>query len=263
VPSSWLLMKKYVVLLATAFLLAAPVSAQDVNHDGLVTFLIPINVPVNTPGAYGTLWRSELWIHNGFVSPTSFYPCSGSPCLTHPPGTTEHAFPAETASSIGPIMLSVGTSMLADFHFSSRLVELSRRAQPAGVHMPVVREDHLFTQSVLFLGINGSSNRVAIRVYDPRRRRGSQVKIEVIDANGSLKADTVLTLHYTDPPPPLIPAREPGYIAIHDLAATLPQLASVPRYDIRVTPLTANMEFWALVSVTDIETQHVLLVTAH
>lgn len=160
-------------------------------------------------------------------------------------------------------MLSIGDSMLADFNFSSRLVELSRHTQPAGVHMPVVREDHFFTQSARFVGISGSnSNRVAVRVYDPRRRRGSQVKIEVIDANGSLKAETILTLHYTDPPSPLIPEREPGYNAIHDLVAALPQLATVPRYDIRVTPLTANMEFWALVSVTDIETQQVLLVTA-
>jgi hypothetical protein len=123
--------------------------------------------------------------------------------------------------------------------------------------MPIVREDRFFTAPVRFIGIPASAaSRVALRIYDPRRHPASQVRVELIHTNGSPIADTVLTLQDSST------KWEPGVGSILDLAASFPQLRNVDRFDIRVTPLTPGMEYWGLVSVTDWDTQQVILITA-
>src|SRR5581483_5335203 len=173
-------MKKITLLIAVVVIACGGACAQDVNGDGLTTFLIPINVPQPVPGARGTLWQTELWIHNGLSLPVSvFPPCDILPCIEppqHAPHVTEQLQPVETASSIGPYIFNLANPASQDVTFSSRLFELSRHTQPAGVEMPVVREDRFYTAPARFIGISGSSaSRVALRVYDPRRRVGSSV----------------------------------------------------------------------------------------
>lgn len=246
-----------------AFLLAEVAFAQDVNHDGFVTYLVPISAPKPVAGANGTLWQTELWVHNDVGVPLALI-CSDvivdgiPPCPAfHPAGVTEKAFEFETTSRLGAVLFHLPPDSVGKIDLSSRLFELSRHAQPAGVYLPVVREDRFYTGPVRFVGIPlSAASRVALRVYDPRRHPSSQVRVELIDSNGPLIAQTVLTLldSYTK--------WEPGYGSILDLAASFPQLRNVERFDIRVTPLTPGMEFWGLVSVTDWDTQQVVLITA-
>jgi hypothetical protein len=249
--------------------LTTPIMADDTRT---VTFLAPINVPTPVAGAYGTVWKSELWIHNGLARQLAFAPCTGvvgDLCVgspQHKPGTTQQAFAEEvTLSRSGALLLyaSLTAAEATDsIVLSSRLFELSRHTQPAGVQMPVVREDRFVTRPALFIGISGSaSNRVAVRVYDPRiynnrPAEGNLVRIEVLGSQGAAIAETTLQLQY--------PGRiwEPGYAAITDLRSVFPQLANIERYDVRVTPLTTDLQYWAMVSVTDTETQQVLLITA-
>ena len=237
-------------------------SAQDVNHDGVVTYLVPISAPNILPGANGTLWKTELWIHNGVGAPVALI-CSDviseiPPCPAyHAPGITEKAFDFETTSRLGAVLFNLPPDFVNKIDLSSRLFELSRHTQPAGVYLPVVREDRFYTAPARFVGIPASTaSRVALRIYDPRRRPGSQVRVELIDANDSPIADTVLTLLDSST------KSEPGVGSILDLAASFPQLRNVDRFDIRVTPLIPGMEYWGLVSVTDWDTQQVVLITA-
>jgi hypothetical protein len=257
-------MKPFLPLLFFAFLLArVDAFAQDVNQDGFVTYLVPISAPDVVPGANGTLWKTELWVHNGIGLPLALI-CSDvivegiPPCPAfHPPGTTEQAFNFETRSRLGAVLFHLPPDSVGSIDLSSRLFELSRHAQPAGVYMPVVREDRFYSSPVRFIGVPASSaSRVALRVYDPRRHAAAQVRVELINTNGSPIADTVLTLQdsYTK--------WEPGVGSIFDLAAMFPQLRNVDRFDIRVTPLSPVMDYWALVSVTDWDTQQVVLITA-
>jgi hypothetical protein len=246
-----------------ASLTLASARAQDVNGDGLVTYLVPINAPQPVAGMYGTVWQTELWVYNGSSVPIALRGCGniidGTPCnpATHNPGVTEQAFGRETSSTTGPVLLNVSSNLAASLGFSSRLFEVSRHTQPAGVYMPVIREDRFFSTGSRFVGIPGSlTSRVALRLYDPRRRSGSTVRLEVITSDGTALVDTVLPLLYNDIPD------EPGYATISDIAASFPQLAGTQRFDIRITPLTPGMEYWALVSVTDRDTQQVLLITA-
>lgn len=151
-------------------------------------------------------------------------------------------------------------------HLSSRLLELSRRAQPNGIDVPIVREDQFLTGPSMFLGIPSDSQvRTRVRVYDPRRRRGSTVRVEVVDNHGNVIGETGLVPGddpaITHQPFPAYPY--PGFAVIPDVASLFPQIDTVDRYHLRVTPLTPGLEYWAFVAVTDVETQHLLLITPH
>jgi hypothetical protein len=248
-------------LLLLTFSLFATVSL----HAQMVRVLIPISVPSEVPGAYGTLWKSDLWIHNGLDRAMAFS-CSGNVgpfpiCDGINAGVT--AQPSNGVLSLsksGALLLYLNFQEGEDprqANFSCRLFELSRHAQPAGVHIPVVRDGEFFQQPSRFIGISGSAaNRVALRVYDPDAyKRDGAVRVDMIDSHGATIGSTTLPLQYFN-------VWSPGYAAIYDLAAAFPQLANADRYDVRVTPLTPGMEYWAMVSVTDIESQQVLLITA-
>ena len=255
----------FILLLVVSGGIAA---AQDVNGDGRITYLVPINVPDASPGALGSKWQTELWVYNGSDFPLNlqgvcpgilFQPaCSLTPY--HSVGVTEKAFSYETLNG-APVYSALVFSLYswdANVVLKSRLYETSRHAQPAGVEIPVVREDQFFTKPSRFIGIPRTSGfRIALRVYDPMRIAGSAVRIELFDISGkSLSSSTVPLV------PQTIDSISPGYAAILDLAGAFPQLADVDRFDIRVTPVVDGMYYWAFVSVTDQDTQTVLLVTA-
>ena len=245
-------------------------AAQDVNGDGHVTYLVPLNVPSAVSGAYASQWETELWVYNGSSSPYNIQGCPGlnvggtSLCQGvpfHSPGVTEKAFPYETGED-SPGVLNAFTFDVSPANagvvVKSRLYEISKHAQPAGVEIPVVPEDAFFTEASRFIAVpNNVGLRVALRIYDPMHTAGSAARVEIFDENGTALASTVLPLI-----PQTIDAISPGYAAILDIGSAFPQLSGVDRFDIEVTPLTAGMRYWAFASVTDQSTQTVLLVTA-
>lgn len=237
------------------FLASVTAFAQDVNGDGAVTYLIPISVATATPGAHGTLWQSQLWIHNYSTLPIFITNCgSVSPGCggadPHPPLSTEQATVGETASSNAarvfelPVDIGVG--------LSSRLFELSRHTQPAGVEMPVVTEVEFLSRSTLFLAVpRSAAERVALRIYDPDVRVDNvSVRVDIIANQNPVRTTTVILSKRSQ--------SEPGYALVSDVLSELPE---DQRYDIRVTPLVSGIRYWALVSVTDNETQQVLLIS--
>lgn len=238
-------------------------SAAFAQESPFITILVPVSVPDAAPGAFGTLWQSEVWIYNGSDTPYGSVRSCGSSdplfgCATHAPNTTEREFPEVLRSPFNAVLLYVARNDASRFTFSSRLFELSRHTQPVGVDVPVVREQDLFTSAVRFVGVSGgASSRVALRVYDPMRREGSSVRVELLTTKGDPIAEATLLV----PHDPVI--FYPGYTAILDLVVAFPQLHGVDRYDVRVTPLTAGMQYYALMSITDNDSQQVLLITAN
>lgn len=74
------------------FVTAVATHGQDVNGDGFVTVLVPVNVPSAVPGLDGTLWKTELWVHNSYSVPLRLVGCGDVllplPCTVpfHDPG---------------------------------------------------------------------------------------------------------------------------------------------------------------------------------
>jgi hypothetical protein len=257
-------MKAAVTIFSALLCITSGLYAQDVNHDGVVDYLVPISAPSQVSGANGSLWKTELWLHNGLDAPFALSsPCEvmipEGPCPPvplHQSGVTEQAFHWETRYTARSLIFQLPLALADRITLSSRLFELSRHAQPAGVDLPLVREDQFFIGSSRFIAIpRDGSSRVALRVYDPRRTLFNDIHVELITPDGTVIGETTLY-------PSITSAHEPATAAIYDLAAAFPSLASVERFDVRVTPVP-GMEYWALVSVTDWDTQQVLLITAN
>lgn len=251
-------------ILTLSFILLAAAStsclAQDTNGDGLTTFLVPISTPDALPGAYGTLWQTSLWLHNGSSQSLRLRDCGnviGPPCdrPIYEPGTTRQVSALERFSAAGPVLFYVPADIAGDILLSNRLFELTRNSQPAGVHIPIVREDRFFRSATRFIGIpNAPDSRVTLRVYDPRRKVGSTVRVEIFDTDDRRLASRDVSLNYASSP------ADPGTAVVNDLTSVFPNLP--PVFDIRVSAVTPGMEYWAMVSLTDNRTQQALLVLA-
>lgn len=252
--------------------MATTVSAE--NPDDFETILLPISfAPWHTvEGAFGTLWRMELWFHNGSDRDVlTFQPltdgfCVPVPCsILAPAGKRGIYFNDLNNEGGNGAFLHVSNGIRDRISFSARLLETSRMAQPTGVALPIVRESEFLAGPSDLLGIpSGPGIRSALRVYDPVLQRGSAVIVDVIDEQGNVIATKVL---YPGNHPAVPVVREdrfynrPGVDAIMDLAAEFPILATHDRFHLRLRPLQEGVRYWAFVSVTHNDTQHVLLIT--
>ena len=254
--------------LLVVLLLLATVDAtaqEDTNGDGIVNALIPVVVHGEVGGAYGTRWTTDVWIHNGTANTLDAIqrnladpvcPFPEQPCAPN-------AVAGETRRAILYSQADRGTVLLFTkddaplITLSARLLELSRRAQPNGIDLPVVWEDEYLRKPVRLLSVPiADASRVALRVYDPRLQQGSTVTVDFVAPNGDLIASTTMS-----PGNNIRSEPTPGFAGINDLVAVFPALRAHDRFDIRLTPVTAGMEYWGFVAVTDRDTQHVLLIT--
>ena len=260
------------------FFLLSPLGAyaDDVDGNGWTTVLIPIafSSGQTIPGAHGSLWTSQVWFHNGTrqdlqalrPAPNCMPLCS----VAYPAGFFGTLTSIETNHNDGGALLHLyegGTASTQELFFDVRLLELSQRAQPTGVEIPVVREEEFFDQEAVLLGVPvGEGLRTSLRVYDPSLTPNSSVNVELLAPNGEVLASTIISPGAD----PVVPPEKdltffgyyPGYAALHDLSSLFPQLQNEEHYHIRITPQTEGMRYWPLISVTDNESQHVLLITA-
>ena len=254
------------LLLALGFTMRAV--AQDTNGDGVVTMLLPIafSAGQQVNGANGSVWKTEIWAHN--QSAEGVLPQPTGVCLPQcfplPAGFLGQI--SSVTSNQSAALFRIPADAAPDFHVSARLLEIARRAQPTGVDLPVVREADFLTRSSSFLSIPvGLSIRSALRVYDPRLRQDARVSVEFYDENNTLLGTTTLAPS-TDPVLAREEARKglvPSVASILDLTSAFPQLQASGRFHVVVRPEVDGMEYWAFVSVTDNESQHVLLITSN
>ena len=100
----------------------------------------------------------------------------------------------------GGALFALLPEQAAGIHLASRLLETSRRAQPNGIDIPMIREDRFFKQPSTFLGIpSGPGVRSRLRVYDPRRVRGSTVRVEILKSDGTASARHISYRAMTQP----------------------------------------------------------------
>lgn len=251
------------VVLTTA-LITVPVRAQWGN---LEPILLPIafRPGVEVRGAYGTIWRGEVWVHNsrsqrvdlqlilGCMTEDCYAPYAGGymGILTEPLGPT--------AEDRG-ILLTPTASDAPYVSFSNRIFEVTRHAQPQGIEVPVVRGENFFSGPLSLLGIpNGPAVRSMLRVYDPQRIAGTTFTIELLDPAGDVIGTTQLrtTFGFGGGSDPI----RPGFASIADLTSAFGVPANVDHVHVRINPDTPGTKFWAMVSVTDNDTQQVLLIT--
>lgn len=265
-------MRTFVRILTLIFFAAASLRAQDVNGGGVVRVLIPVAYGPGevVTGAQGTKWSGEIFVHND--TNRSFLTLQGgfcntpeAPCIdTVPAGFFGSLIGVASNGNDGGALLSLPADVADRIYVSSRLLELTRNTQPTGVELPVVREGRFLRNPTELLAIPRSAGvRSTLRVYSIPPRRGDAVLVEILSDQGAVIGEKTLVPgnHPSVIDPPLSSQPTPGFAAIYDIEREFPALGAVPRFNIRLTPLTSGMSFWAFASVTHNDTQHVLILT--
>lgn len=247
-------------------------------HPDLAAALLPIALNDRiVPGAFGSQWATRFGVANSgpdellFEAPIDgWFDGVGSPMVLRiDPGQSASAgtwFERFYNPAGHPgVMLFYSPEHEATIHFSLRVQDMSRQALTWGTEIPVVREHEFRTGRLSLPQIPLDARfRPMLRIYDVDRHGGS-VAIRFFDEDGVLLAEESVEL--------IVPEGYqrgdgllyydywyPAWAQVGDFVARHPQLAGNDRVRIEVEP-QAGVRFWAFVSVTNNETQHVTLIT--
>jgi hypothetical protein len=227
----------------------------------LETALIPIFIR-SAPGAHGSIWQTRLAVTSTSAETIllSYFHASCehiSPCIA---GIELVDGRVVTEDDLLPpqrfrdgIFVRYPRHLSHEIHFNLRVQDLSRQSQTWGTEIAVVRESQALTRPATLLSVPiASSFRQALRIYGFGRNEGL-VDLEIrSQANGALLWSGRAHLPAVDFQPQLA-----QYL---DLAALLPaNYAGQVR--IELEPVTPELRYWAFVSVTNNETQHVTTIT--
>lgn len=253
--------RSLMILLLTIF--AAPLAAEHVA--GYHRYLVPIVIVGEVAGGYGSRWRSELVGRNEMDRFVRVVQDPGSCHITCP---KENADPRSTFSlnwEGAPLPGAGAFIYVADvlnpkISLNLRIQDVSRQALTWGTEIPIVHEGEARTDAMQLINVPSDSRfRVALRVYDfaPRQDVTTQVRVRFYPKDGiTVLAERILNL-----PGPFQDQEYPGYGEILDVTGEHPQLQGHTTFRVEIAPITAGLEYWAFVAVTNNETQHVTTIT--
>jgi hypothetical protein len=241
-------------------------AAADINPE-YEQVLISLNSVVPIVSQYGGAWHIELYMRNDndfFTSVTDAKPeCHLSTfCSFDKAPHTEERLLNLSLGNVPANILHIPVAGAAGISFSLRLFDDSDPT--SSLELPVVRERDFRTSrvSLLHIPVNDHS-RVDLRLYDPRDLDGNRVKVQIAsEETGEVLAefDTGLNGQSLRDTPDPFPSN-PGYVQMGRLADLFPAIRTATSIRITITPLTDGMEFWAMASVTDNQTNRISLYT--
>jgi hypothetical protein len=236
--------------------------------------LVPIYLDHPVPGAYGSLWTSELALHNRSKEAVIIDWCSpypAAPCILNlaqdedlRPNETQIGLPARYPKPQGGIPGCVvffeqpQGGNLSDLDFQLRVADVSRSALNAGTQIPVVRESEFRTVKLNLLNVPIDPRfRLTFRVYEMNLDRADFVLRACDQVTGQCRQDRPVTTTTSGPQGAL--RFQPAYVEVAGGAEGDPTLPS--RVRVEVEPLTPGSLFWAFVSITNNDTQQITIVT--
>ena len=231
--------------------------------------LLPITV-INAPGAFGTLWTTDLWVPPDQEVFPSFAPSACDPPCPDgggPPTAASYQlgfFRTHANETSGSLLYALRRAS-ATSRVSLRLRDASGSTHWPPVQLPVVAEGEFTNGTVHVLGIPLSADtRATARIYgiDPEQLGNVEIRVFREDTPAqTLLQDQVIPLTVT----------QQTYVAGPYSAEIRPPYAQLPLDNLRstgarlvrleVTSLTPLLRIWAFVSVTDNATQQVSLRT--
>lgn len=239
-----------IVIAATA----APIHAEKVRA------LVPIAVRGEIPGAFGSRWKAFVSLHNrGDVPIESCREGASIPQPFYPPDTTTW-YPADTAlmGQVGAFICIEGRP--EDVVLNSRVQDLSRQALTWGTEIPVVREQDIRTEELALPDMPTDERfRQTLRIYDWDGNRGEAFRLRILTRLGVVIVDEILTP--LPAPAPQFQAQAPGYTELQWVTGAYPHLATEDLVTLQIASVNPGIRFWAFLSVTNNETQHVTTIT--
>jgi hypothetical protein len=265
--------KVLALILATALCLTLPVRAQNTKFEKL---LVPVFVTSPLPGAFGSLWTTDLWMTNdgdipvgiagGFDTGCYFPVCSGDQRVQ--PRTTFRPRLHERTDGLQGTFI-VGEADLTDqLSVSLRFRDLSRQSGTWGTAVPVVHERDFRSGRFSLVDIPLTAGfRSVLRVYelnDTGRPASVLVRIYALDPSNNLPSSPPDRLIQADVFPLQFHSAGsgtgwPGFLAVN-YPGSLAQ-PTVERVRLEIEPVTDGLRLWGFVTVVNNETQHATVIT--
>ena len=233
-------------------MLAAAVTRAALAQDPALfeRVLVPVSVAL-VPGAYGSLWSTEMWYRNNSDRPVAIFPMAISHWGTSIRKTEELPVPRLPAHAPG-LFLFVERDGGDQVQFDLRLFNRSAPLAAWGTRLPIVRDADYTPQVSLINVPTGPDFRSALRIYALPEAEpvDDHVRVRIYTHDERLLVDTVLRLQGL-----------PKYAQILSLADTFPEIRNVERVRVHIEANAGEAKLWAFVSVTANATQQVSLVT--
>lgn len=254
-----------VLVLVVLVVMAAAAGAQPSS----TRILVPVAIFLSQAGANGSVWITELTVRNNSdarVLLRNIDPewCGGILC-----GPEASIQPKETllispSAVYAGAIIEVPSESVDDVIFNLRVQDLSRQLSTWGTEIPVVREPELLTRSSTFINVpNGAEVRHTLRLYEIEGSADAEFDLMLYSADPrgtgwEPRPDRLLGSKRVRLAPPLSgwEGRAPSYLQIGDLNE-IADVGDAKRLVVQVVPVSSGMRYWAFISVTNNETQHV------
>ena len=203
------------------------------------------------PGQHGSVWATELTARNANSFPVESWRAT----QTLPPSAPVSL---DFASAPGGMFLIVPREAEPQLHFNLLVRDLSRQASDFGTQIPVVREAEFKEEGVELLNVPLDPKfRLTLRVY------GISSTVVGIGAysmtDGRLIGNAALTLSGPCSSPNCA-SDQPAFASTGNLAGLFPALPATGRVGLRIQS-AGQSPIWALLTVTNNETQHVTVIS--
>ena len=224
-------------------------------------FFEPVLFPalVTGAGAFGSQWTTDLALRNDNDQPlpvtSTFFNVACFPvCDARPPALGTVTIRGANAPS--------GAVFYAARQFAPRLFfnvlarDLSRQSEALGTEIPVAREKDLYDRRFEILLVPTEPKyRVALRIF--RTDGALAVNVDIYTMNGDTTLAGGQLLLAANASNPMITS-----LTIQDLVARFPEIAGKGPLRIAIGGASSRST-WALVSVTNNDTQHVTVLAPH
>ena len=258
------------LLLSNAFAFVAPARAQEYDQ-----YLIPA-ASNDVAGAHGSLWTTELTIHNPRESSLTILGWNCPDPFIMPPCFRSFTVPARTSMAVniaprggadGAFLYVPKDPNYPTTPMTLRVRDLSKNAESFGTEVPIARTEDYVPRVILTDVPTDPRFRATLRIYGSNEYP-RDVVMRVYTLNGRDPIETRnVTLDGIVPivfdPTPL----HPGYAQVDPLSPAVRAAAARVRIEIEdalgdiVSPPPPPL--WALVSITNNETQQVTTITPH
>lgn len=236
--------------------------------------LLPVYIQGAVPGAYGTQWATDFWLHNGGTTSVSIADRVCPPTLVCPPvfpltlelpagGSLHNPADFTPASRSNPSqVLYVSRQGGKDVSMGLRVADLSRSTLNAGTDLPVIRDAEFLTRTAQLFNVplDNQTFRILLRVYDVTYPEA--LFAVRFHPSGNAPVPPVYGTTVTAKTPKTGEFRPEAAYAELDITQLLQlRLAWPQSARVEIRPLTAGSRYWAMVSLTNNQTQLVTLVT--
>lgn len=235
----------------------APVS--DVVDPSLFERIL-VPVIYNGAGAFGSQWRTEVWLHNlsnaalpRLRTQEQLIGCAPGYCDV--PLEARETRKLEIDSAPRGYLMHIARGSGDDLAVNVLFRDLTRQATALGAEMPVVRESEFLTGHSAILNVPTEQKyRITLRGY---AFESGTIRFRVSRMDGTpLFESGLLSLYGGDDVTP-----HHGVIA--DLMEAFPQLGGMGPFRIEFDGLESSGDdrYWVFASITNNDTQHVTLIT--